>query len=77
MIMILIRLPTSTYLLPPIRAMTIASANPPQAKPNHPASKHQLDSHALLGPTGAVLIKHEGCVYCLRRTRQGKLILTK
>ena len=31
----------------------------------------------LLGPAGVVHIEHEGEVYTLRRTRLGRLILTK
>lgn len=36
-----------------------------------------LDSMALLGAAGEVLIAHCGETYRLRRTRQNKLILTK
>jgi hemin uptake protein HemP len=36
-----------------------------------------LDSVALLGAKGEVEITHQGETYRLRRTRQGKLILTK
>ena len=36
-----------------------------------------LDSVALLGSRGEVEIVHQGETYRLRRTRQGKLILTK
>jgi hemin uptake protein HemP len=35
-----------------------------------------LDSAELLGEQGEVLIRHEGRIYRLRRTRLGKLILT-
>jgi hemin uptake protein HemP len=35
-----------------------------------------LDSQALLGGRPEVLIRHEGRLYRLRRTRLGKLILT-
>jgi len=34
-------------------------------------------SHRLFGATDAVDIEHEGSRYTLRRTRQGKLLLTK
>lgn len=37
----------------------------------------KLDSAALLGSRGEVEITHQGETYRLRRTRQGKLILTK
>lgn len=36
-----------------------------------------LDSATLLGARGEVEIVHQGETYRLRRTRQGKLILTK
>lgn len=36
-----------------------------------------LDSAALFGGCDEVLIAHGGVTYRLRRTRQGKLILTK
>ncbi|MEK7738256.1 MAG: hemin uptake protein HemP [Pseudomonadota bacterium] len=45
---------------------------PPQHSPT-PA----LDSAALFGKGVEVLIAHGGETYRLRRTRQGKLILTK
>ncbi len=35
-----------------------------------------LESHELLGEVGEVLIRHDGRIYRLRRTRLGKLILT-
>jgi len=34
-------------------------------------------SEQLIGPSREVLIRHAGCDYRLRITRQGKLILTK
>ena len=36
-----------------------------------------VDSASLLGSCGEVEIAHQGETYRLRRTRQGKLILTK
>jgi hemin uptake protein HemP len=49
--------------------------------PDRPArpvtAAHPLDSTALLGKRDEVEIAHEGQTYRLRRTRQGKLILTK
>jgi hemin uptake protein HemP len=38
--------------------------------------KRVVESQDLLGAGEQVLIRHEGRVYCLRRTRLGKLILT-
>jgi len=40
------------------------------------AAPRTLDSADLLGEQGEVLIRHEGRIYRLRRTRLGKLILT-
>lgn len=37
----------------------------------------QLESVALFGSRDEILIAHHGETYRLRRTRQGKLILTK
>jgi hemin uptake protein HemP len=36
-----------------------------------------IDSSALLGPSAECQIRHAGQIYRLRRTRQGRLILTK
>jgi hemin uptake protein HemP len=36
-----------------------------------------LDSEALFGGQQTVLIRHQGELYRLQKTRQGKLILTK
>ena len=50
-------------------------------KPEMPGSiagaLRQLDSATLLGSRGEIVIAHQGETYRLRRTRQGKLILTK
>lgn len=58
-----------------------APRNPPDGLPCAGAkvaegSPPVLDSRVLLGPHAEVLIRHEGRVYRLRRTRLGKLILT-
>jgi hemin uptake protein HemP len=37
----------------------------------------RVSSEDLVGPAREVLIRHAGCDYRLRITRQGKLILTK
>lgn len=51
---------------------------PKQELPSSPAGKPRpLDSMTLLGSKGEVEITHRGETYRLRRTRQGKLILTK
>ena len=47
-------------------------------RPSSPAPEPRpLDSVTLLGSRGEVEIVHQGETYRLRRTRQGKLILTK
>ncbi|WP_408626254.1 hemin uptake protein HemP [Dryocola clanedunensis] len=43
----------------------------PAAEPRH------IDSKALLGSDGRVVIVHQGQQYLLRQTQAGKLILTK
>lgn len=37
----------------------------------------RITSQELLAGKQEVFIEHEGCCYCLRLTRQNKLILTK
>ncbi|OHC63871.1 MAG: hypothetical protein A3H93_08080 [Rhodocyclales bacterium RIFCSPLOWO2_02_FULL_63_24] len=58
-----------------------AETQPPKAQPELPLRSSEapraLDSAALLGTKGEVEITHQGETYRLRRTRQGKLILTK
>ena len=49
----------------------------PEPSPHAVANARPLDSAALLGAKGEVEITHQGETYRLRRTRQGKLILTK
>ena len=48
----------------------------PPAEAAASADERILDSRELLGPRDEVLIRHEGRLYRLKRTRQGKLILT-
>jgi hemin uptake protein HemP len=61
-----------------------AMKNAPQVPTAQPAmsripngNPRPLDSATLLGTKGEVEITHQGETYRLRRTRQGKLILTK
>ena len=54
----------SSTTTPPRPALPVASGRP-------------LDSSVLLGNRDEVEISHQGETYRLRRTRQGKLILTK
>jgi hemin uptake protein HemP len=42
-----------------------------------PGNPNRIASQALFGDASLVLIEHEGETYSLRRTRLGKLILTK
>jgi hemin uptake protein HemP len=42
-----------------------------------PAASPSLDSQALLQGHNAVVITHNGALYRLQNTRQGKLLLTK
>ncbi|HKX96145.1 MAG TPA: hemin uptake protein HemP [Methylibium sp.] len=41
------------------------------------AESREFDSEALFGTANEILIRHEDMLYRLRRTGQGKLILTK
>lgn len=50
---------------------------PMPVMPLHPAGNGLLTSEQILGGGTEVRIVHGGCVYSLRLTRQGKLILTK
>ncbi len=52
-------------------------STPPPARPPQPAAPRTLDSQELLQGQALVLIRHQGEVYRLQTTRQGKLILTK
>ena len=49
----------------------------PDRQPPPPVGAALLESTALFGKRDEVLIAHGGETYRLRRTRQGKLILTK
>ena len=49
----------------------------PEMSPIPTGNPRPLDSVTLLGAKGEVEITHQGETYRLRRTRQGKLILTK
>ena len=58
---------------PDTPAATHTSSHPGSTSPQ----PRPLDSASLLGSRGEVEIAHQGETYRLRRTRQGKLILTK
>ena len=53
------------------------SATAQELAPRPKVGTAALDSAALLGSRDEVEIAHQGETYRLRRTRQGKLILTK
>lgn len=54
------------------------SADARRPEPNAtPQATPSIDSRALLGVNGRVVIEHHGQRYELRETRFGKLILTK
>jgi hemin uptake protein HemP len=58
----------------PTRVEDSPAGSPPPGKQDAPAP---LDSSELFQRRQEVLIRHEGALYRLRRTRNGKLILTK
>ncbi len=55
---------------------TILPAQEPGASPRN-VSAPGVTSEQLLGARGELKIEHAGEIYSLRRTRNGKLILTK
>lgn len=61
---------TATPPLPPQTAL-------PQPVPALPEAARVFDSAQLLGGQPEIYIVHQGEMYRLRLTRQGKLILTK
>lgn len=62
------KLDMPSYSVPQVNTLRFASM---------PVSAQPIDSESLLGTRGEVEIFHSGETYRLRRTRQGKLILTK
>lgn len=58
---------------PPAAAADVANTSVGQS----PAGTTSVESDALLGSRGELKITHNGEIYSLRRTRLGKLILTK
>jgi hemin uptake protein HemP len=49
----------------------------PAAAETPPPGPRVISSKELLGEAGLVHIEHDGEIYSLRRTRNGRLILTK
>jgi len=62
---------------PPAKPGTEPPTTSQEVVPRPKAGAGALDSAALLGSRDEVEIAHQGETYRLRRTRQGKLILTK
>ncbi len=56
---------------------TATPATSAQARPLREGAAMVLDSGALFAGQQTVLIRHQGELYRLQKTRQGKLILTK
>jgi|GEM_PF-2430027 hemin uptake protein HemP len=54
---------------PPVSAGPAADGRRPRLR--------EFDSRTLFGPDNEVLIRHDAVLYRLRKTGQGKLILTK
>ena len=62
----------------PAPKMPAATENAaPSTVPPLISAERCVDSAALLGRQLSVTIRHHDEIYCLRQTRQGKLILTK
>jgi hemin uptake protein HemP len=57
------------------RGVAADASSPPE--PSTPSAPSPLDSQDLLQGRNAVAIAHNGALYRLQTTRQGKLILTK
>ena len=55
----------------------VATPNPEQVTAALPAAPGTISSETLLRGQPSVAIHHQGAVYRLQATRQGKLILTK
>ena len=62
---------------PAMKTETPSPTVQPELPRGNSDAPRALDSAALLGAKGEVEITHQGEIYRLRRTRQGKLILTK
>ena len=53
------------------------AATPEKTHTTPASTERRIDSKALLGDEGRVIIEHDGQHYLLRQTHAGKLILTK
>ncbi|HEX4987074.1 MAG TPA: hemin uptake protein HemP [Burkholderiales bacterium] len=63
--------------IPGIGEETLAAPAANVVRTAAPAGRRQLPSRELLGGGNELHIEHNGEIYTLRQTRQGKLILTK
>lgn len=61
----------------PSTAVAPAAATPPSSSPAPEALPPIVSSQTVLQGRAQVAIEHNGAVYRLQTTRQGKLILTK
>lgn len=57
--------------------LTARAGPPAPARRSSATRPRQIDSHSLLQGQSVLLIEHQGELYRLQTTRQGKLILTK
>jgi hemin uptake protein HemP len=60
----------------PKRLVQTSRQGPPEAEIK-PVTRRMIKSSDLLGGTNELLIEHNGGIYSLRQTSNGKLILTK
>ena len=60
-----------------MRDLQLSLNRNPAATPAPARDLKRVSTEDLIGPAREVLIRHAGCDYRLRITRQGKLILTK
>jgi hemin uptake protein HemP len=61
---------------PPSSPPPISPKHPVQS-PTDPTNPTELDSTDLFAERDTIIIRHNNERYCLRRTRQNRLILTK
>jgi hemin uptake protein HemP len=62
---------------PPHDALSHISHQTTPAAAAAPETTHRIQSHEVMQGRNAIAIEHNGSVYRLQTTRQGKLILTK
>ncbi len=62
---------------PPQGALSQISHQTTPAEAAAPEATHRIQSHDVMQGRSAIAIEHNGSIYRLQTTRQGKLILTK